>query len=311
MKRFKNILVVPATASADDRALERAVRLAQNNAARLTVALCVEEATEGEWGVELQRGIVAGSQQRLDQIVEPARDQGLLIETRVLVGRPFLELIKQVLRDGHDLVMKTAQGTSRAKLLLFGSTDMHLMRKCPCPVWMIGSERSERTGGVLAAVDPESTNDEKQALNTTIMELATSLALLEEVGLHVVHAWDAPYEDTLRHSPFLQVSRAEVDRQLAEIPRRHQKGLDDLVARFEKVAPDMNVHLVKGAPWETIPALAEENGIEVIVMGTVCRTGLPGFFMGNTAEELLNRVDCSVLAIKPKGFVSPVTLATT
>ena len=311
MKRFKNILVVPATASADDRALERAVRLAQSNAARLTVALCVEEATDGEWGVELQRGIVAGLQQRLDQIVEPGRDQGLLIETRVLVGRPFLELIKQVLRDRHDLVMKTAQGTSRAKLLLFGSTDMHLMRKCPCAVWMIGPERSERTGGVLAAVDPESTDDEKQALNTTIMQLATSLAILEEVEFHVVHAWDLPYEGTLRHSPFLWVSGTDADRHVAEMASRHEKGLDDLVAGFEKVAPDMNVHLVKGVPWEAIPALAEESGIEVIVMGTVCRTGLPGLIMGNTAEELLNRVGCSVLAIKPKGFVSPVTLETT
>jgi nucleotide-binding universal stress UspA family protein len=220
-------------------------------------------------------------------------------------------LIKQVLREGHDLVLKSAQGTSRAKLLLFGSTDMHLMRKCPCPVWMLGPERSEKAGGVLAAVDPDSMDDVKQALNTTVMELATSLAILEEVELHVVHAWRAPYEDTLRHSPFLRASGMDADRHVAEMASRHEKGLNDLVAGFEKVAPDMNVHLVEGAPWETIPALAEESDIEVIVMGTVCRTGLAGLIMGNTAEELLNRVGCSVLAIKPKGFVSPVTLDTT
>ena len=45
-----------------------------------------------------------------------------------------------------------------------------------------------------------------------------------------------------------------------------------------------------------------------IVMGTVCRTGIPGFFIGNTAEYVLSRVHCSVLTMKPAGFVSPVTL---
>jgi universal stress protein E len=46
-----------------------------------------------------------------------------------------------------------------------------------------------------------------------------------------------------------------------------------------------------------------------VVMGTVARTGVPGFIMGNTAETILSQIDCSVLAIKPPGFTTPVTLA--
>jgi nucleotide-binding universal stress UspA family protein len=41
----------------------------------------------------------------------------------------------------------------------------------------------------------------------------------------------------------------------------------------------------------------------------VGRVGIPGFFMGNTAEEILDQIDCSVLAIKPPGFESPVSLS--
>jgi nucleotide-binding universal stress UspA family protein len=41
-------------------------------------------------------------------------------------------------------------------------------------------------------------------------------------------------------------------------------------------------------------------------MGTVGRTGLPGFFIGNTAEEVLQTATTSVLAVKPAGFESPV-----
>jgi nucleotide-binding universal stress UspA family protein len=47
----------------------------------------------------------------------------------------------------------------------------------------------------------------------------------------------------------------------------------------------------------------------MIVMGTLARVGIPGLFIGNTAERALDHVDCDILAIKPKGFVTPVRLS--
>ena len=44
-------------------------------------------------------------------------------------------------------------------------------------------------------------------------------------------------------------------------------------------------------------------------MGTVGRTGIRGLFIGNTAEAILNQVKCSVLAVKPSGFETPVRLS--
>jgi nucleotide-binding universal stress UspA family protein len=54
----------------------------------------------------------------------------------------------------------------------------------------------------------------------------------------------------------------------------------------------------------------EEEKIDTIVMGTVARVGIAGFLMGNTAETILGRVACSVLAVKPEGFVTPVQVDT-
>ena len=39
-------------------------------------------------------------------------------------------------------------------------------------------------------------------------------------------------------------------------------------------------------------------------MGTVGRLGIPGLFIGNTAEEIFQTTKCSVLAVKPDGFKS-------
>ena len=57
-----------------------------------------------------------------------------------------------------------------------------------------------------------------------------------------------------------------------------------------------------------IPGLAQEKHIDVIVLGTVCRTGVPGLSIGNTAERVPRQADCSVLTVKPEGFVTPVTV---
>ncbi|MEE4264405.1 MAG: universal stress protein [Desulfobacteraceae bacterium] len=68
------------------------------------------------------------------------------------------------------------------------------------------------------------------------------------------------------------------------------------------------LHFLKGDPAARITDLAAKERIDLIVVGTVCRTGVAVFFIGNTAENVLQQVECSVLTVKPEGFVSPVKL---
>jgi nucleotide-binding universal stress UspA family protein len=83
-----------------------------------------------------------------------------------------------------------------------------------------------------------------------------------------------------------------------------QAGLGEAAVDYLKP----KIHLVKGRARKEIPALAREIDCDLVVMGTVARTGIPGFIMGNSAEAILSQIDCSVLAIKPPGFTSPVSL---
>ena len=87
-----------------------------------------------------------------------------------------------------------------------------------------------------------------------------------------------------------------------------QKRLDELVAGYTLEDVKHRIHLLKGEPRVLIPELVQQERIDLIVMGTVCRTGIPGFIIGNTAENVLQHVDTSVLTVKPEGFVTPVTV---
>ena len=95
---------------------------------------------------------------------------------------------------------------------------------------------------------------------------------------------------------------------LRETQDRHQKKLDRLLGKYDLTDLEHQIHLRKGEAASAIPELAREKQVDLIVMGTVCRTGIAGFFIGNTAERILQQVDCSVLTVKPEGFVSPVTV---
>lgn len=71
---------------------------------------------------------------------------------------------------------------------------------------------------------------------------------------------------------------------------------------------DPQLHVIKGHAAQIVPTLARQLGADLIVMGTIARTGIAGFFMGNTAETILSAIDCSVLTVKPPGFISPIAL---
>jgi universal stress protein E len=313
MQRFKNILVFADGGPRGRAAIERAAALAERNRARLT-ALSVLESLP----LELRRLIaavhpadlweLAASQRKeaLDRMVARAGKENAGLSTKVLGGSPFLELIKEVLRQEHDLVMMAAEGEGGVRDVLFGSTSTHLMRKCPCPVWVMKSGGPRRYAAVLAAVDPAPSDQDRNSLNLKIMELATSLARLEGSQLHLVHAW-APVAQGI-----WDVGRRLTESEMAQIDRASEEArwnwFDELLAKVPLDDLEVHRHMLKGGASDLIPRLALRKGIDVIVMGTVCRAGVPGLFIGHTAEKVLRRVSCSVLTVKPEGFVSPVTV---
>jgi len=324
MKRFKDILCVVEPGGACESALGRAVTLAENNQAGLTVVVLTERVTAGigmpEGGpgsVDLQAAMVCAHEQGLEALVDPYRTQ-IEIKTKVLTGTPFLEIIREVLRNGRDLVIKIPE-TRDWLDRLFGSDDMHLLRKCPCPVWLIKPQAPKSYRCLLAAVDvddtcPPAELESRRRMNRQILEIATSLALSDFAELHIVHAWHAIAEHTLRGA-FMHAPEEKVIAYVEQVRRRHEQALDALLREVNSnLAQDAmsylkpQTHLVKGWAHKEIPALAKRIESDLVVMGTVARTGVPGFIMGNTAETILNQIDCSVLAIKPSGFVTPVTL---
>ncbi|HET9032857.1 MAG TPA: universal stress protein [Dokdonella sp.] len=318
MNLFKNILYVSESTVAEEASIMRAVSLAENNQADLTVIDVVPSLTAGigmpsggPTSRDLQSATVDERRKKLEALIEPHAKR-LNIQVEVLVGRTFLEVIRFVLRNKHDLLIKPAENPGFIERL-FGSDDMQLLRNCPCPVWLARAGEKSKYQNILAAVDfnPDMPDAVEQDLNRQILGLAGSLAFSDFAALHVVHVWDAPSEAMVRiwaNNP--QVASAEY---VKGVRSSHESAYDGLRQQLvERVGEDASnylspqFHLRRGAAATAIPETARELQADLVVMGTVARTGIAGLLIGNTAEAVLEQLQCSVLAVKPSGFVSPV-----
>jgi universal stress protein E len=322
MKRFRNILFVADPEKVCRSALERAVRLAENNQAELALVDVIPRLNAGfrlrDGGAtaeDLQAAAAEQRLQRLESLIKPYESR-LDIRVKVLTGTPYLEIIREVLRGNHDLVIRPPEDAGWFGRLL-GSDDMNLLRQCPCPVWAIKCKGSGSFRRILAAVDVDDSirpEEMRHAMNLRILEIAGALALSEFADLHVVHAWDAIGEILLRGT-VVSAPEADVAAYVDQVRERHASYLAALLQEVTGILGEgaldflkPKTHLVRGEARKKIPALARKLGADLVVMGTVGRGGIPGLLMGNTAEAILQQVDCSVLAIKPPGFVTSVAL---
>ena len=301
MHRFEDILFSPLARRDNPAAIRRITDLVVMNGAKLTLLGVAAEPSR------LQRllhrpGIVdeavEAERTRLDRdlrrcVARTSIDADFSVE----IGDPALRIIERVIDDGHDLVVVTSDEDDEDR-----ATIRRLLRKCPCPVWVIRPSRA-RTQRVLAAVNPDPNEAE---LNRTILELASAIVDLHGGELHVLHAWELYGEATMRSSGFMHVPPAELDALLHEERDKHSDALAELMASSEAANATGKVHLVQGSPAEVVPAVVAARRINLLVMGTVARHGVSAMVMGNTAERVLDHVKCSVIAIKPAGFVSPI-----
>jgi len=304
MKRFNNISLIY---ECDPSTLKRAALLAKDNGAQLTIVHPIKEPPAG-WDmivgrkhIDVRALVLRDHEARMKEVANSVKAFGVQPATRLLFGEPSLEIIRDVIEHDRDLVILTAEGKGGLKERMFGTTSIRLMRKCPSPVLVLKPARKKHFKRILAAIDPEVVGNTRDTLNGMILELASSLSAREGAELHIVHAWTV-IGDYLMHERGVEYA-ADVSRHVQQEAKRRREMVENLLTQHSVTGHQL--HLLKGDAT-VIPQLVTKLEIDVLVMGTVCRTGIPGFIIGNTAERVLNAVDCSVFTVKPEGFVSPV-----
>ena len=288
-------------------ALAQALWLAERTGAAIAVAHVLSDVrkamldmpTDARWQLvagdvdAFERSLRSKSDAKLDALIAPHVARGVNIRRMTLLGVPSVELIHAVLKEKHDLVVTGTKGQGAIKRVFVGSTAENLVRKCPAPVWIVKAAASLNT--ILAPVDFSPVSEKS-------LRLAGALALKASAKLVVLHAISNPLAEELAS---LDIDSDE-GQQLEASQSAGQSRLRELVAQHVDASIATELHVVNENAATAIADAAEKFAADLVVMGSVSRSGLPGYLLGNTAEKVLRTTDCALLTVKPDGFISPI-----
>ena len=302
---FTNALFVVFSHPHTVTALRSAIDLMRCGDGRLTVMAVVEPApalqrllTPRDATEQVERALERALLADLERWVTKAAGERSPadVSVEVATGHAVATVLQRVVDEDHDLLVLTGHPDDPFARAVI----KRLQRKSPCPVWAIRPNR-DRSRRILAAVDVD---DEHHGLDHRILEAAKWLAG-RGGEIHILAAWELLGEATLRSSPFAGIGEAAVDELRDRCEADHHRLLAELVAehQFDDIAVEL--HVCSGPAAEVIVELVERHRINQLVIGTLGRTGIPGFVIGNTAERLLGEVSCSEFVVKPPGFSSP------
>lgn len=215
---------------------------------------------------------------------------------------PSLAIIQQVIRQSHDLVVKAAEDNGGKG---FKALDMTLLRKCPCTLFLHRPLKHPKAVQIAVAIAPENTETSEQDLASNLLKLAQHLAKFYPGKSNILSCWEFALEGFLRNSAWIDMSADAIEEMVQQEGNNNYMNLHKLIKQA-KLQENPTIYHLKGDPTELIPTWITEKEIDVLVMGTVARAGIAGFIIGNTAENILQKLDCSLWAMKPQGFVSPV-----
>jgi universal stress protein A len=124
-----------------------------------------------------------------------------------------------------------------------------------------------------------------------LVKRASEMALLDDTKLSIVHILDSIPMPDISYGTVITLND-ETDNSLLEQEK----------AKLNEIGKILNVSenqrwLIWGSPKEEICALAEQENVDLIIVGSHGRHGL-ALLLGSTANDVLHYASCDVLAVR-------------
>ncbi|NKB67536.1 MAG: hypothetical protein GKR89_10775 [Candidatus Latescibacteria bacterium] len=278
MKLLDKILLPTDFSPASQDAVQTGVLLARTFNAEIDLLYILEEDWVHAHSLEKMQEIYG---QRLQQLRQDLEGRGIRVgETVVETGTPFERIIERADERDVNLILMGAKGHTQDDAHPLGTTATRVMRKALKPVWAVQREAAAQIGGIVCAVD-------FSAPSHRALENAVHLARDLEAELTVLHVLQAAGS-----APEQEAYRAE---QTAQFDR----FLDDV--DFYNVQWKREIRRGNAAP--EILAFLKENPADLLIMGSIGRTGLARVLMGSVAEKVVREMPCSVVTLKAEDAI--------
>jgi universal stress protein E len=309
---IKQILVIVDPTAAEQPSVAKAALLAEKFNARLELFVCdTKAAREMRLSSHVRENpgtpLPTNIKGELETLAAPLRDRGLDVTTEIVCADPLhVGLIDRIKHTNADLVVKDTHHHSLAQRTFLTNTDWQLIRTCPVPLLLTKGAPWAEVPRIVAAVDPGHVNDKPEMLDHWIVEHASLFAQRLNGELHVVHVYlpMAIIGTATAVSPPMVAAATPEELAIEEKTRREL--VTALVSDYQVASK--NIHLELGGPAQMLPLAAQRINADVMTMGAIARSGLKRLFIGSTAEDVLEKLPCDALILKPPKFGEHIAL---
>lgn len=273
------ILLATDLSTRCDRALDRAVQLAQQRQTSLIVLHVMEPHALASLAVRRPTADhMAQAERRL------ARDlAGVDVKTTVLLqaGDPVERLLQAAEEHGCAMIVAGVARDETLGRLLLGTTVEKLARHAHQPVLVVKNRvRHPYRNAVVASDFSEGSRH----------ALRAALNLLPADALTLVHAFDLP-------------SKGKDESTARGFQRTAQEAAADFMAATPELQGGVKLHVqvAAGLPERVLASYVQQSDCELLVTGTQGMTGILRTALGSVAESLLEQVPCDVMIVRHPG----------
>lgn len=303
MRYINNILVVMDRTNNDTRALERGLWLARSVEAEVTILTSVWDSysadnttLDEDTRYQLRSGLKGQAKAWMESFLRGGIADGVTVNLDVRWEKHLFEAVLKATDEKHfDLVLKTPNKHSLMDRI-FTPLDWNLLRHCSAPVMLVRTEGPWQDNRLLACIDATSTDDGHKRINDNILTFAENLADHFATDLHIVNAYP------LVNVAFAMVPEVTAPDDLHQyVQEQHEEASRQWADKYN--VNREQVHVREGAPEIVVSELADSIDADLVVIGSIGRSGFSGMLIGNTAELLLDKIQCDILVIKPENGV--------
>jgi universal stress protein E len=302
----KLLVVVDPTASFHP-SIERATWLARHAPARIELFISdyaphlADTRSHGVAASQARVAVLDRHRQRLDQLAAPLRSEGLAIDVDVRWDYPLHDsIVRKAVDSGADFVIKDTHYHSVLKRSIFSNTDWSLIRNCAATLWLVKPRPPGQKPCFVAAVDPLHERDKPADLDNRILRTAKDLCSALGGEVHAFHAYDVTAAIAVSTDAMTMPIALPINEFADTMRAEHTEAVQSLCKEHGISAEHTHIH--QGGTRHLLMALTEQLRADAVVMGAISRSGLKGLFLGNTAEDVLDRLHCDLLIVKPEGF---------
>ncbi len=297
MKKLHHIIAAIDFTASCRVALREAVHRASLDGASITVVHVMAEFLVHELKRALSTDQATVRAEWLERLKKFVADTELVgeVNAEVRIGHPFTELVSACRDHSADLLVMGAKG-SRNEPHRIGVITAKCVRKAPVDVLVVREDAQGPFKNIVACVD-FSENSAKA------VRCALHIAQQDGGSLDCLHVFQSALAMSLDYGGFAPSLPATYD---PAAGAQWRKDLEVFLAPLlhDAAAVPVSQHVKELVSIrEAILDHVNEVHATLVVLGTNGKTGLREMLIGTTAEKIVQHTPCSILAVKPDGFV--------